>query len=314
MPTVRLEPNELIGGRWRILERLAVGGFSAVYKARDIRSSEVYAVKIELAAEKPETVTKMEAAILLRLRGVSRHVCAIMGCGREEGRMHYLVMSLAGPNLDDLRRKRPEKRMWSSTVIRLAIQGVQAIQDLHEVGFVHRDVKPANFAIGSTETDRRTLYILDFGLARRYVNDDASRVGDIRPARESVGFRGTLRYCSLAAHYNAELGRQDDFWSLLYVLVDLRVGSLPWQNVDDAIEMGRMKRVFEIDQLVDDAGDVEAFEPMLEELKQLRYDKKPDYDWFKSHFARVQAKFQYPIDGPFEWEEEVDEVSVVAST
>lgn len=48
----------------------------------------------------------------------------------------------------------------------------------------------------NTET-KNTVFMLDFGLAKFYADDQ----GNIREERENVGFRGTLRYCSLTAHY-----------------------------------------------------------------------------------------------------------------
>ena len=58
-----------------------------------------------------------------------------------------------------------------------AQQILAALQCLHEVGFTHRDVKPANFALG---IDQRTVFMLDFGLARRY-KDVSGRLVPPRP-------------------------------------------------------------------------------------------------------------------------------------
>lgn len=57
-------------------------------------------------------------------------------------------------------------------------------------------------------------------------------------------FRGTQAYASPSAHEGRDLGRVDDLWSLLFVLVDLVAGSLPWKSVGDREEVGRLKRVF----------------------------------------------------------------------
>ena len=45
--------------------------------------------------------------------------------------------------------------------------------------------------------------MLDFGLARQYTN----AAGEVRPARAAAGFRGTVRYASINAHKNKEMGR-----------------------------------------------------------------------------------------------------------
>ena len=48
----------------------------------------------------------------------------------------------------------------------------------------------------------RKIYMLDFGLARQYTN----AAGEVRPARAAAGFRGTVRYASINAHKNKEMG------------------------------------------------------------------------------------------------------------
>jgi len=63
------------------------------------------------------------------------------------------------------------------------------VEDLHGIGYLHRDVKPGNFAVGRAEEQKqRNMYILDYGLARRYLNE----TGVHRRPREKAGFRGTV--------------------------------------------------------------------------------------------------------------------------
>jgi len=57
-----------------------------------------------------------------------------------------------------------------STTLRLGFQILKGIESIHEVGFLHRDVKPSNFAVGRTPQTMRRIYMLDFGLARQYTN------------------------------------------------------------------------------------------------------------------------------------------------
>ena len=56
----------------------------------------------------------------------------------------------------------------------------------------------SNFAIGLPPKSNRIIYMLDFGLARQYINQD----GEVRTPRAAVGFRGTVRYASINAHKN----------------------------------------------------------------------------------------------------------------
>lgn len=90
--------------------------------------------------------------------------------------------------------------------------------------------------------------MLDFGLARQYLNAK----GDIRSPRSAAGFRGTVRYAAVSAHKNKvrgyiveaddfihfqEMGRQDDLWSLFYMLTEFLQGQLPWRKIKDKDEV-----------------------------------------------------------------------------
>lgn len=68
-------------------------------------------------------------------------------CGRMPT-YNYIIMSLLGPSIADLRRLIPEQRFTLPTAIRLAVECLAAVANVHKIGFVHRDVKPSNFAIG----------------------------------------------------------------------------------------------------------------------------------------------------------------------
>lgn len=87
----------------------------------------------------------------------------------------------------------------------------------------------SNFSIGRLSHNSRLVYMLDFGLARQFTTG----TGEVRPPRSAAGFRGTVRYASVNAHKNKEMGRHDDLWSLFYMLVEFVNGQLPWRKIKD---------------------------------------------------------------------------------
>ncbi|MCP9264902.1 Tau-tubulin kinase 1 [Dirofilaria immitis] len=119
------------------------------------------------------------------------------------------------------------ERFTLPTSVKLCIQCLEGIEDLHNIGFIHRDVKPSNFAMGRKPSVMRTVFMLDFGLARQYCTFDEKGNSKLREPRKTAPFRGTIRYCSINVHCGDEQGRHDDLWSLLYMTAEMILGTLP---------------------------------------------------------------------------------------
>uniref|UniRef100_A0A8C5J8I1 Tau tubulin kinase 1 n=1 Tax=Junco hyemalis TaxID=40217 RepID=A0A8C5J8I1_JUNHY len=200
------------------------------------------------------------------------HVCRFIGCGRNE-KFNYVVMQLQGRNLADLRRSQPRGTFTLSTTLRLGKQILESIEAIHSVGFLHRDIKPP---------------------------------------RNVAGFRGTVRYASVNAHKNREMGRHDDLWSLFYMLVEFAVGQLPWRKIKDKEQVGMIKEKYEHRMLLKHMPS--EFHLFLDHIASLDYFTKPDYQLIMSVFENSMKERGITENEAFDWEKAGTDILLSTST
>ncbi|XP_052578665.1 tau-tubulin kinase 2 isoform X2 [Peromyscus californicus insignis] len=217
-------------------------------------------------------------------------------------------MQLQGRNLADLRRSQSRGTFTISTTLRLGRQILESIESIHSVGFLHRDIKPSNFAMGRFPSTCRKCFMLDFGLARQFTNS----CGDVRPPRAVAGFRGTVRYASINAHRNREMGRHDDLWSLFYMLVEFVVGQLPWRKIKDKEQVGSIKERYDHRLMLKHLPP--EFSTFLDHISSLDYFTKPDYQLLASVFDNGIKTFGVIESDPFDWEKSGTDGSLTTTT
>ncbi|HKB42373.1 MAG TPA: serine/threonine-protein kinase [Gemmataceae bacterium] len=170
---------------YKILEVLGRGGMATVYKARQLGTKRLVAVKVidRSLAVYGEIVARFRQEHALGARLSHPNLTAVYQSGRAAG-CPYLVMELVeGDSLDELiGRCGPLPVAEACEVIRQAALG---LAHLHEHGIVHRDIKPSNLML----TPAGRVKVLDLGLARHLHEPDA---GERITAQGQ--FLGTLDY------------------------------------------------------------------------------------------------------------------------
>ncbi|CAD5211016.1 unnamed protein product [Bursaphelenchus okinawaensis] len=296
--------DEIIFNKYRVLQELGKGGCGIVLSVIDIDTED--SEKPLFAAMKAETIdpagkisqtVKGEAFVLRRLQNCKNFCKLYLSC-RLDNTINVMVMSLVGKSLSWLRRNTKYQRFTTSTAIRITLKCLEAIKELHKRGFIHRDVKASNFAMGAYEEDCRTVYLLDFGFARSYLKeyDNAMK---IRPARKKAPYLGTDRYCSINVHRRGEHGRVDDLWSLLFMLVEFIKGKVPWKNVSSK-KLAKAKTCHMDDLLKECPVELWKFQRHLQNLK---YDSRPDYQLLENCLTDVCHRKGYELGDPYDWEE-----------
>ncbi|CAD5215135.1 unnamed protein product [Bursaphelenchus xylophilus] len=287
---------------------LGEGGFGAVYKVHlESNPRKFFAMKVEKKLEtRKDSKLKMEIAILKAVAEKKQpkkptHFTEIIDRAKKDT-FTLIVMQLVGKSLADLKASCPSKVFSTSTGLGVGSQCLQAVEELHGAKFVHRDIKPANYAVGLEEKSH-TVYILDFGIARRFVKSD----GELKTPREGIGFKGTVRFASLACHRNFDVGPIDDVESWFYLLIDILIPKgLPWKKLSDKHDVRKAKEEFRskgtfLSTFPDIKYKMELLK-IFEYIQQTQYCESVDYNYIYKMLELAAKISNVPIDAAFEWE------------
>ncbi|CAJ0579628.1 unnamed protein product, partial [Mesorhabditis spiculigera] len=292
--------------KYTIEKLLGEGGFGAVFKVTDKETKLTYAMKVEKKVEnRVHSKLKMEIAILKlmekerRGEGERNHFTQITDRGKKE-LYFFLIMQLVGKSLQDLKRTRDPPVFSIGTGIGVAIQCLESVEDLHKHNFIHRDLKPANYACG-LGNQVRTIFILDFGIARKITNER----NELKTPRAQARFKGTVRFASLACHRCKEMSFKDDVESWFYLLLDLIVANgLPWKKLTEKNEVmtakdnAREKK----EGLYGTLKYKDEYHEILLYVDKLEYTDRVDYTYIYEKLKRITTQQGASIDDRYDFE------------
>ena len=259
------------------LGEIGKGAFGTVILMEDPLDHKKYAVKTE---DEKSHVPQLayEFRVYKKLRGTPG-VPLAYALWNMDGRV-CMAMQVLGLSLEKTMRSITQ---WD-VVNWVFPKALNAVESVHRKGFLHRDIKPENLLLGSSGLDSQEIYLVDYGLCKRYRMHSQDHI----PYREGKRLTGTVRYASIHTHMGEEQSRRDDLEALGYVMVYLVKRHLPWMQAggQDKNEMHQRIMTCKLHTTVEALceGLPNAFHQYFRTVRRLSFDASPDYDLLKSFF------------------------------
>ena len=296
----------------KLIEQIGEGAFSKLYVAYDSLIKKNVALKIEKFSNVNSNL-KNEYDIYRELSHIScipeiyNFITNITNEIDENKRLNCIEMELLGKNL--LNFKKSFSYYNNLLTYEILIKCLQAIQKIHEAGFIHRDIKPSNFCL-HFDDERKIIcnfknniyfnhdiqvYLIDFGLVKKIKkNEEETKSLDI--GKQNNGFIGTFTYASINAHNREELHKKDDLWSFFFMILDLMGENLPWRNIDsekeDVILECKKKCLNEPDKylFLKSTKNNDEIINVFEYIKNLNFETEPDYNYILNQLSILKNK------------------------
>ncbi len=273
--------GDVLDSRYRITGILGSGGMGCVYLAEHVAIRRPLALKLlhpEVGGI--DEVTKRFEREAFAIGRVDHPNCVnVSDFGRLEDGTHYMVLELLdGVLLSDLLAQ--EGRIDWQRAFHVARHVLSALASAHDVGVIHRDVKPENVILVKKDGDPDFAKILDFGIAKLYEEGKPERAIDLSaddPKLTQLGVTiGTPTYIAPEQAFGQPIDGRADLYSLSVMLYEMITGVPPF-DADEVSALLGMHASAEVPKFAEVAPDLrvpEAVESLIRDgLEKNRDDR-----------------------------------------
>jgi Protein kinase domain/zinc-ribbon domain len=252
----RFVPGQIVAERYRIVALAGRGGMGEVYRAEDLKLSQIVAIKFL-----PESLSK-DAAALARFHSEVRiarqvshpNVCRMFDIGDADGITFLTMEYVDGEDLSSLVRR--IGRLSTDKATEVARQTCAGLAAAHDRGVIHRDLKPANLMLDSAGKIR----ITDFGLAGIAATIQGAEVR-----------AGTPAYMAPEQLAGKEVTIKSDLYSLGLVLYEILTG----KRAFEATTLPELMQLREESAPASPSSLVRDLDPLLERVIMRCLERDP---------------------------------------
>lgn len=280
-----VEPSDqllLLNSRYRLEKRLVCNHSNTIWRAADIKTRQFVAVK----QISPVTYNAFVEGKVLKAMKKTIGFPDFYGTTNSEDSC-FLIMQLLHRDLESVFRSH-SRSFTGDLVVRLGLCMIERVRRLHNNGFIHRDIKPAQFMLDSHSD---TLYLIDFNLSSKIPSMMSTTTSDMLNS-----YVGNATFASISAHSTRHQSMKDDLESVIYVLIYFLIGVLPWQKLsyDNDSEMWAKIKLCKASTPLDELcrGLPYEISQCLNYCRSLRSYDIPDYDYLSNLLGSARFNTQ----------------------
>jgi serine/threonine protein kinase/predicted Zn-dependent protease len=204
---------------YHIREKLGEGGMGIIYKAEDTKLKRKVVLKFLPPGLTGTPEAKARFFIEAQAEAALNHanIVTVHEIDEHDNRVYIAMEYVQGKNL---KQKIASGPLEIEEVLNIAVQAAEGLQEAHEKGIIHRDIKSANIMLN----EKGQVKILDFGLARLKGQTQLTKDGSTV---------GTAAYMSPEQAQGAIVDYRSDIWSLGVVLFEMLTGHLPFRGENE---------------------------------------------------------------------------------
>jgi eukaryotic-like serine/threonine-protein kinase len=275
---ISLMPGQTLANRYDIKEILGAGGMGVVFRAWDRDLQEAVAIKtLKPEVMDPQSIERFKQEIRLARKISHRNVVRNYDLGESDGMLFITMEYVEGTSLEKLLRQKG--KLPIGVALTVGKQLLRALEAAHEMGVIHRDIKPQNIVVEPTGL----VKVMDFGIARLAESKQAEQKG-----LTAVGsVIGTPQYMSPEQLMAQDLDARSDLYAAGAVIFECLTGRVVFEADNMA-----MLILAQVDQAAPDPRTLNPAIPhdlALIVLKAL--EKTPEARW------KSAAEFTAALDG-----------------